>query len=223
MATQNNGKITAMKNWMNGEEVNYSYDALGRLSAMSVAMDANNRIVGHSYDAAGNTTVANGITMTWDGMGRMSSAAGESYVCNPGSTRILKGTIQAGLLYVRGLDGSVREVRNVSGGVIGSVQQGPTVRFAGREVGVKGDRLGTVQNGSRYFPYGEESPSTGNNTDKFATYHRDAGTGFDYAMNRYYMPAVGGSSALIRIRQVPHQVVAGVGTGIPTSRGIRRI
>jgi len=30
-ATQNNGKITKMKDWVTGEEVNYTYDALNRL------------------------------------------------------------------------------------------------------------------------------------------------------------------------------------------------
>ena len=148
-------------------EVNYSYDALGRLSAaattgvgtsfaydgfgnktgqtvtkgsgpaMSVAMDGNNRIVGHSYDAAGNTTAANGMTMTWDAMGRMTGvpSASESYSYNPGNARIYKKTGQSELLYIRGTDGMVREVRSVSNGVIGAVVQGPTVRIAGRKVG----------------------------------------------------------------------------------------
>jgi len=63
--------------------------------------------------------------------------------------------------------------------------------FAGRKVGQKEDRLGTVQNGSRFYPFGEESASTGNDTDKFATYWRDSNTGLDYAMNRYYQATLG--------------------------------
>jgi YD repeat-containing protein len=107
--TQNNGQITQMKNWISGEEVNYSYDGLGRLSAasttgpewglsfgydgfgnkvsqtvtkgsgpsMSVAVDGNNRVVGHTYDAAGFTTAVAGqfSALTWDSAGRLLSAA----------------------------------------------------------------------------------------------------------------------------------------------------
>ncbi|MBL8232135.1 MAG: RHS repeat protein, partial [Bryobacterales bacterium] len=90
--TQNNGQITQMKNWISGEEVTYTYDALSRLSAasttgpewglsfgydgfgnkvsqtvtkgtapsMSVAVDGNNRVVGHTYDASGFPTAVAG-------------------------------------------------------------------------------------------------------------------------------------------------------------------
>lgn len=37
-----------------------------------------------------------------------------------------------------------------------------------------------------YFPYGEERTATANNFNKFGTYHRDAGTGLDYADQRHY-------------------------------------
>jgi RHS repeat-associated protein len=52
------------------------------------------------------------------------------------------------------------------------------------------DRLGS-QNG-KFYPYGIERPSaTTNDTEKFATYTRDAATGLDYAVNRYEQPGYG--------------------------------
>ncbi len=39
----------------------------------------------------------------------------------------------------------------------------------------------------RYYPYGQEvGTATANDTAKFGTYTRDAASGLDYAMNRYY-------------------------------------
>ncbi|MBE0660745.1 MAG: hypothetical protein IH602_23830 [Bryobacteraceae bacterium] len=43
-----------------------------------------------------------------------------------------------------------------------------------------------------YYPYGQEMGSvTANDTAKFGTYTRDAATGLDYAMNRYYQSTWG--------------------------------
>ncbi|MBM3774523.1 MAG: hypothetical protein FJW37_05095 [Acidobacteria bacterium] len=65
----------------------------------------------------------------------------------------------------------------------------PIEYFAGRKLGPY-DRLGSRRNVSgspaRYYPYGEEQTATPNQTDKFATYTRDA-SGQDYADQRYYL------------------------------------
>jgi len=215
-ATQNDGNITSMKNYINGEEVNYGYDSLNRLTSavttgpewglsfvydgfgnktgqtvtkgtapgLSLGVDANNRVVGASYDAAGNTTSVNGVTATWDAQGRMLTASGDTYSYNPSNQRVYRN----GRLFVRGLDGKVVGIYSTSGGL---ALVNTYAYFRGRKVGQKEDRLGTVQNGSRFYPYGEESPATGQDKDKFATYWRDGNTGFDYAMNRYYMSAHG--------------------------------
>jgi len=60
---------------------------------------------------------------------------------------------------------------------------GSTVTYAGS------DRLGSF---GKYYPWGQEKPSaTGNNTEKFTGYFRDAETGLDYAQNRYHQPGMG--------------------------------
>jgi RHS repeat-associated protein len=51
------------------------------------------------------------------------------------------------------------------------------------------DRLGSI---GKFYPYGTERPSaTGNGTEKFTGYFRDAETGSDYAINRYGLPGQG--------------------------------
>jgi RHS repeat-associated protein len=54
------------------------------------------------------------------------------------------------------------------------------------------DAVGTNRaGGARFYPYGDEITSTGNDRSKFATYNRDSFTGFDYADQRYYASAYG--------------------------------
>jgi RHS repeat-associated protein len=53
------------------------------------------------------------------------------------------------------------------------------------------DRLGSV---GKYLPYGEAKPGSSNpggDNEKFATYTRDAGTGLDYADQRWHVPGSG--------------------------------
>jgi RHS repeat-associated protein len=53
-ATQNNGRVTKMNNYMNGEEVNYSYDALNRLIAAYTTGSTYG--LSFTYDGFGNKT-----------------------------------------------------------------------------------------------------------------------------------------------------------------------
>jgi RHS repeat-associated protein len=69
-------------------------------------------------------------------------------------------------------------------------QNGPArVYFGSRMLGNE-DRVGSR---GKYFPYGEErnNPALPNDQVKFATYTRDAATGWDYADQRYYTAAWG--------------------------------
>ncbi len=53
------------------------------------------------------------------------------------------------------------------------------------------DRLGSVPDLGRYYPYGEAQTAGGNDQDKFATYYRDGTSLLDYARNRYYSSTLG--------------------------------
>lgn len=54
------------------------------------------------------------------------------------------------------------------------------------------DRIGSNRgSGARFYPYGDEITSTGDDREKFGTYLRDHFTGFDYADQRYYASASG--------------------------------
>ena len=81
-----------------------------------------------------------------------------------------------------------------SGSTLYCTQSGVNLYFGGKLIKnasgwVYPDRLGSV---GKYYPYGIERPSaTGNNTEKFTGYYRDAETGNDYAVNRYESPGAG--------------------------------
>jgi RHS repeat-associated protein len=62
--------------------------------------------------------------------------------------------------------------------------------FAGRPTWAV-DRVGSAAGGTGYTPYGVERVPSANDAEKFATYYRDAKTGFDYAVNRYYWSGLG--------------------------------
>ena len=54
------------------------------------------------------------------------------------------------------------------------------------------DRLQSKGNGSNYYPYGEsKTGAAGDDREQFATYTRDAGTGLDYADQRWYASGLG--------------------------------
>lgn len=124
-ATQNNGQITQMKNWVSGEEVNYTYDSLSRLSSAvttgpewglsfsydgfgnrlsqtptkgsaptnTVAVDGANQVIGHSYDARGNTLAMPGLSgLTYDASNRLTSVTGvgDQYSYAPDNRRVYK-------------------------------------------------------------------------------------------------------------------------------------
>ncbi|WP_031496577.1 RHS repeat-associated core domain-containing protein [Bryobacter aggregatus] len=54
------------------------------------------------------------------------------------------------------------------------------------------DRLQSKGNGSAFYPYGEsKTGAAGDDKEQFATYTRDAGTGLDYADQRWYASGLG--------------------------------
>jgi RHS repeat-associated protein len=172
---------------------------------------ATNRISssGFVYDANGNQTQwpagAGTTTAVYDVQNRMTSVATangtEGYTYSAGNQRVLaarsSGTVET-LFYGLGgeLLGIYGRTQKASGKYYLSSVIGTRIWFAGRLIESNGsavarDRLGSVEkNGAtltHYYPYGEEQGgATAANKEKFATYTRDAVSGLDYAVNRYY-------------------------------------
>jgi RHS repeat-associated protein len=135
----------------------------------------------------------------WDVFDRMSETS------VPGTTRLFSydafgrrmdaGTYPYGHhLYFYDTGGRLlAEYGNVYGGAT------PTKKyeyFAGQQLGQYKDRVGSVRNtnggvSSHYYPFGEEITSTANDRYKFAETFRDADSGLDYALNRYYAAGIG--------------------------------
>ena len=151
---------------------------------------ANNRITtnGFAYDANGNMTAMPNVSgMTYDVDNRLRTANGEQYTYDSANKRIWKKQPNgAEYWYLYGARGERLD---------------DSVYFGGKRIRSQGsavvtDRLGSVvwSGGAakKYYPYGEERPaSNGVSEDKFGTYFRDAGTGLDYADQRFYSSSAG--------------------------------
>jgi RHS repeat-associated protein len=220
--------------------LSFSYDGFGnRLDqtitqgsapAMSLMYDGlTNRIStpGYGYDPNGNLTSMPGKTMTYDPANRLLTVSvgmylAESYGYAPDNKRIYKrktsgtGYVEEMYFYVgdRKLATAVPDMQIPQGGdtpvLVGFTNMNVHLWFGGKKLAAR-DRLGSnVTSQKRYFPYGEEATSTANDADKFATYYRDAGSGFDYADQRYYSATVGRFLT-------PDPYVASGGAGNPAS------
>jgi YD repeat-containing protein len=146
-ATQNNGRITSMKDWITGEDVTYQYDSLQRLISASTTAGtpwsqsygydgfgnltskagsnwtvevATNRVTGLTYDANGNQIPVPGTT-SYDVSNRMNVGDGtEHYGYAANNRRVWKWKV-----------GSTEEV----------TFWGPSGRMANYTVGVFGSTL----------------------------------------------------------------------------------
>ncbi len=245
-ATQNNGRITQMKDYVSGEEVSYAYDSLNRLisavttgpqwgqsfsydgfgnmAAQTVTKgtapqwtlginQATNRIVtnGFSYDANGNLTQmpnSTGFTdLTYDAENRLSQAVDpnasnryEGYAYAVDNKRVYK-RVQAGegnkteYVYFYGITGQKLATFRIEENPLRFTLPSTNLYFGGKLISkssqaVVVDRLGSLGGATKYYPYGQERTTTTQDTEKFATYHRDA-TNLDYADQRYYTSAWG--------------------------------
>ncbi|HEY3443828.1 MAG TPA: RHS repeat-associated core domain-containing protein, partial [Paludibaculum sp.] len=195
--------------------LSFTYDGFGNKTHQSVTKGsgpvhsysidvATNRITnpGFQYDANGNVTAGLlGLTgtYTYDVENRMVDNGAEKYGYGAGNRRLWKmlaGQGPVADVYFYGLGGEVLEVfRGSPGSPLERQTYAPTQRawFGGRLIEKKGtamnaDRLGTYE---KSFPYGELATAPVTSGEKFATYWRDAGTGLDYAVNRYYSPQMG--------------------------------
>ena len=190
----------------------FQYDGFGNLTAkvlngttMPIGVNpVNNRLSSASYDANGNMTSGSGATMTYDEANRIFSAAVsgggiEYYGYTADNKRFYKYTSAAAeqvtFYGARGEKLGVYALGYLFGYYLAPVSS--NIWFAGKAILESGnpsmmDRLGTNRyNSARFYPYGDEISSTGDDREKFATYTRDHYTGFDYADQRYYASTYG--------------------------------
>jgi RHS repeat-associated protein len=199
----------------------FVYDGFGNLTGKNAlsgnppvgyfATDpATNRLIGGNYDANGNYNSAPagyGYGNVYDVSNRMVQVFGSygsaSYEYDPANKRVYAAKVVNGNTtqewYFYGIDGKKLGTYTmyVSGTTINWSLQASQVFFRGRLVAkvdgygphsLQEDVRGSV---GRYYPYGEDRDNTANDTVKFATYTRDAVSGLDYAVNRYYAPGSG--------------------------------
>ena len=166
--------------------------ATNRISSTYYAYDSNGNLIQMPY-GTGYTSLA------YDIENRLIQATNtngtERYAYGPDNRRIYqKTTSGTELVFFYGVNGDRLQTYQLlaNNGFQGTKTN---VYFAGRMIWGDNaatllDRLGSVRNTSRYYPFGEEQGS-GTTTDKFATYYRDTATGLDYAQNRYYGNSIG--------------------------------
>jgi RHS repeat-associated protein len=169
--------------------------------------EATNRITtsGYTYDLNGNLTAMPSVNggraisgIQWDVFDRMSGTS------VPGTTRLFSydafgrrmdsGTYPYGH-HIHFYDMSGRLLAEYGNVYSGATPTKKYEYFAGQQLGQYKDRVGSVRSGSgansHYYPFGEEITSTANDRYKFAETYRDADSGLDYAMNRYYAASIG--------------------------------
>ncbi len=166
----------------------YQYDANGNLTAMPNA--------GMSYDIenrlAQATQTVNGTELYGYGLGnrrvwkQLADGSQEVYFYGPGGEKLGTYTLSSGAYpYFQEEKTDVYFRQQL-------IWEGPLGSGTGTGGALVLDRQGTavVKDGKTYayFPYGEPRVGTG---DHYATYQRDATTGFDYALNRYYSNVAG--------------------------------
>ena len=192
-----------------GRGQSFDYDGFGNLTDKNVTAGyatslhvvpdpTTNRLTtsSYSYDANGNLTYMSGAPVTnynYDVENRLvSETGGDIYSYGPDNLRVYKkepnGTER---IFFFELTGELLAAYN-PGSSFQSVLN--NVYFGHRLIPPSGtftDRLGSVNWSGGYFPYGEESSPTAEDTFKYATYYRDQTTGLDYAKNRYYNSILG--------------------------------
>jgi RHS repeat-associated protein len=178
--------------------------------AVSLSINlATNRInsSGYTYDANGNLTATPNATLLYDIENRLvkvtSSGSSEYYGHDPWNRGVWKTTRTNGTgnVFFYGAFGELMGTYSFTGS-FSKVET--NIHFAGKLIrwdnaAVVLDRLVGVKlrsnlvadppvtQKSNYYPFGEERTATGQDRTKFATYYRDTKTGFDQAMNRYYI------------------------------------
>jgi RHS repeat-associated protein len=176
-----------------------------------------NRITtgGYGYDANGNMTNDGSNTLIYDAENRTTSASNGSasgtYTYDGNSLRVKKVSGSLSTVYVFGGSKVIAEYDNgaaptspsreyiYSGGTLLARIAGSTTQYYHQDH--LSNRLVTDTNGNvleqmGHFPFGESWYNASGDKLQFTTYERDAESGNDYAMARYYLNRLGRFSSL---------------------------
>jgi RHS repeat-associated protein len=170
---------------------------------------------GYSYDDSGNLTNDGQNTLTYDGESRIATSTGTgsgTYSYDGNGLRVKRvsgGTTTVYIFagsrviaeYENGASPSspTREYIYSAGALLAKVEAGSTVYYHPDSLSTRliTNSSGTVIGQQGHYPYGEQWYAQ-NTTTKwfFTTYERDAESGNDYALARYYVNRVGRFSAI---------------------------
>ncbi len=173
---------------------------------LSVAAGTNNRLLGFSYDVAGNLLSDGSFSYTYDAENRMKTGAGVTYTYDGDGKRVQKSN---GKLYWYGMGGDPLAESDGAGTITDEfiffngkriahrkLPSGEITYYFADHLGtsrVVTNATGTVLDDSDFYPFGGERPvvsSSGNNY-KFTGKERDAESGLDYFGARYNTSSLG--------------------------------
>jgi RHS repeat-associated protein len=196
----------------------FGYDGFGNLTSKSVPSGssefplpgvnaAKNWLNGSSYDADGNVLTLNNATLGYDMENRLHNYTTgtfvENYAYDEGNKRVEKYSASSDVVYFYGPDGKLLSVLKVNilanspwmtlstvtnRIYFGGMLLGTSTGYASGDSDLIKDRLGSAKPS---YPYGTDIGTQAGDGDDFATYWKDASSGFEYAMNRYYSAAYG--------------------------------
>ncbi len=190
------------------------YDGFGNITSKTVpptsaepafpgAVSSKNWLGGVSYDLNGNALGVNAFELQYDVENRLATAtsgsAVESYLYDESNHRVEKTIGSADYFYFYGPGGRLLTILQLWAGTtslvadrvyFGGLLLGSAGSWVSADVSTMTDRLGTAESG---YPYGTDIGSTSASNDQpdFATYTKDATTGFEYANQRYYSAGLG--------------------------------
>ena len=196
--------------------LSFTYDRFGNRTAQTVTTGtapsnsitvsaSSNHITtsGYSYDSSGNLTNDGNNALTYDGEGRLITAADgtgtATYSFNASSLRALKSFGGTSTVYVFALGRLIAEYSNgslsneyVNWGLRRiATYVGTTLYYHGfdnHSIRLTMDTSGNKAGEQGHFPFGEDWYMTNTTSPlHFATYERDSESGNDYAMHRFYV------------------------------------
>ncbi len=167
----------------------------------------NNRVVGHTFDNSGNTTIdAEGKTFFYDAENKQKEVRNSSnqiigqYLYDGDGKRVKKISANDTTIFVYDAGGKLASEYLITA----SQSQAPTTSYLTNDTlgspRVVTDSSGNVTSRRDFMPYGEEVPRANQGTDKvrqkFTSYERDNETELDFAQARMYANRLGRFTAV---------------------------